>query len=112
MHPPYLGIGLGYSSFYGGLQSGLFVHEKRDITTLGKQYLFLHNYNSLVKHQIEKLVGYFFLLRKYPDTLPTTPPNICVRFDLSDFAEVTTPFISVINKSVVIKIFIVLVCEQ
>ena len=49
MHPPYLGIGLGYSSFYGGLQSGLFVHEKRDITTLEKQYLFLHNYNSLVK---------------------------------------------------------------
>ena len=41
MHPPYLGIGLGYSSFYEGLQSGLFVHEKRDITTLGKQYLFL-----------------------------------------------------------------------
>ena len=41
MHPPYLGIGLGYSSFYGGLQSGLFVHEKRDITALGKQYLFL-----------------------------------------------------------------------
>ena len=41
MHPLYPGIGLDYFSFYGGLQSGLFVHEKRDITTLGKQYLFL-----------------------------------------------------------------------
>ena len=41
MHPPYLGIGLDYSSFYEGLQSSLFFHEKRDITALGKQYLFL-----------------------------------------------------------------------
>ena len=55
MHPPYLGIGLDYSSFYEGLQSSLFFHEKRDITALGKQYLFPLNYNSLVKHQIDKL---------------------------------------------------------
>ena len=35
MHPPYLGIGLGYSSFYGQLQSSLFFHEKRDINAPG-----------------------------------------------------------------------------
>lgn len=38
LHPV---IGLDYSSFYGGLQSSLFFHEKRDITALGKQYFFL-----------------------------------------------------------------------
>ena len=37
LHP---GIESGYSSFYGQLQSSLFFHEKRDITTLGMQYLF------------------------------------------------------------------------
>ena len=41
LHPLHPGIELGYSSFYGQLQSSLFFHEKRDITALGKQYLFL-----------------------------------------------------------------------
>ncbi|MGO5180421.1 hypothetical protein [Catenibacterium mitsuokai] len=41
LHPLHPVIGLDYSSFYGGLQSSLFFHEKRDITALGKQYFFL-----------------------------------------------------------------------
>ena len=40
MHPLHPSIGSGYSSFYGKMQSSLFFHEKRDITTLGMQYLF------------------------------------------------------------------------
>ena len=31
MHPLHPGIGLDYSSFYGGLQSSLSFHKKRDI---------------------------------------------------------------------------------
>ena len=41
MHPLHPGIGLDYSSFFGKKLSSLFFHEKRDITALGKQYLFL-----------------------------------------------------------------------
>ena len=41
MHPLHPGIGSGYSSFWGKMLSSLFFHEKRDITALGKQYLFL-----------------------------------------------------------------------
>ena len=40
LHPLHPGIGSGYSSFLEKMQSSLFVHEKRDITTLGMQYLF------------------------------------------------------------------------
>ena len=40
--------------FYGGLQSSLSFHKK-EISTRQGQYLFLLNYNLLVKHQIDKL---------------------------------------------------------
>ena len=40
--------------FYGGLQSNLSFHKK-EISTRQGQYLFLLNYNLLVKHQIDKL---------------------------------------------------------
>ena len=51
LHP---GIGLDFSSFYGELQSSLSFHKK-EISTRQGQYLFLLNYNLLVKHQIDKL---------------------------------------------------------
>ena len=51
LHP---GIGLDYSSFYGGLQSRLSFHKKRDINAPRSMSLSSY-YNSLVKHQIVKL---------------------------------------------------------
>ena len=51
LHP---GIGLGYSLFYGGLQGGLFFHEKRDINAPRSISLSSY-YKSLVKHQSDKL---------------------------------------------------------
>ena len=53
--PLHSGIGLDYSSFYGGLQSSLFAHEKRDINAPRSISLSSYYYNSLVKHQIVKL---------------------------------------------------------
>lgn len=54
--PPikYSDIGLGCSSFYGKIQSSIFFHEK-EISTCRGQYLLLLTYNSLVKHQSDKL---------------------------------------------------------
>ena len=61
LHPPkyrrrplHPGIGLDYSSFYGGLQSRLSFHKKRDINAPRSMSLSSY-YNSLVKHQIVKL---------------------------------------------------------
>ena len=51
LHP---GIGSGYSSFYGQLQSSLFFHEKRDINAPRSISLSSY-YKSLVKHQSDKL---------------------------------------------------------
>ena len=51
LHPV---IGLDYSSFYGGLQSRLSFHKKRDINAPRSMSLSSY-YNSLVKHQIVKL---------------------------------------------------------
>lgn len=58
LHPllhPHPGIGSGYSSFFGKMLSSLFFHEKRDITTLGMQYLFPLIIIHLSSIQIEKL---------------------------------------------------------
>ena len=54
--PPikYSDIRLGCSSFYGKIQSSIFFHEK-EISTCRGQYLLLLTYNSLVKHQSDKL---------------------------------------------------------
>ena len=41
LHPLHPGIGLDYSSFLEKMQSSLSFHEKRDITALGMQYLFI-----------------------------------------------------------------------
>lgn len=43
LHP---GIGSGYSSFYGQLQSSLFFHEKRDINAPGSISLPYYYYNN------------------------------------------------------------------
>ena len=61
LHPPkyrrrplHPGIGLDYSSFYGGLQSSLFFHEKRDIN-VPRSISLSSYYNSLVKHRPNNL---------------------------------------------------------
>ena len=54
LHPLHPGNGLGYSSIYRKLQGGLFFHEKRDINAPGSISLSSY-YNSLVKHQSDKL---------------------------------------------------------
>ena len=54
LHPLHPGIGLDYSSIYRKLQSSLFFHEKRDINAPRVNISFSY-YNSLVKHQIDKL---------------------------------------------------------
>ena len=52
LHPV---IGLDYSSFYEGLQSSLFAHEKRDINAPRSISLSSYYYNSLVKHRPNNL---------------------------------------------------------
>ena len=63
LHP---GIGSGYSSFYGQLQSSLFFHKKERSTHQG-QYLFLF-YNSIIRFTVFPSHKLCFL-RSFPVTM-------------------------------------------
>lgn len=64
LHP---GIGSGYSSFYGQLQSSLFFHEKRDINAPGSISLPFF-YNSIIRFTVFPSHKLCFL-RSFPVTM-------------------------------------------